>query len=235
MTAKSALDRIATIAVIVAAGAVIWTVGDRYFGRYWRKAPVRASSTIPIPNEPVVLGASWVEGRADSSGVVMMFSDFQCPYCARFAREILPTLEAEYVSTGRLKIAFRHLPLEQIHPFALPAAVAANCAGHQGHFWEFHNAIFKTQDQLSSMSFPALARELGLKSPEFESCLAENRSDEIQTDQRLAAQLSVRGTPAFFVGLAVGQKSVQVRKVLNGLQTVQDFRNAIDSVLSRVE
>lgn len=97
--------------------------------------------------------------------VVRVFSDFQCPYCQRLAREVLPALKA-MAREGRLRLAYRHFPLYEIHPEAVPAAVASECAAAQGAFWAYHDLLMAG----SGWDYPALARRLGLDPKAFQAC-----------------------------------------------------------------
>jgi hypothetical protein len=82
--------------------------------------------------------------RGDRSAKLTLieFSDYQCPFCARHFREILPQIEREYIKSGKVKYVFRHFPIESIHKEAFKAAEAANCAGEQGKYWEMHAQRF---------------------------------------------------------------------------------------------
>jgi protein-disulfide isomerase len=81
----------------------------------------------------------------------MVFSDFECPFCGRFAKDTLPTIRTEYVDNGQFQLAFRHLPLTTLHPRALPAAVAAECAAAEGVFWVYHDLLFGTEGALDDL------------------------------------------------------------------------------------
>src|SRR5688572_14659236 len=107
------MERVATVLVIAAAGAVIWSiVGQRVEpqGRTDR-TPVQ----ITIPKEPISLSGSLRKGDSAAPLVLVEYSEFQCPFCARFATETLPILNEKYVLPGRMQIEFRHLPLEAMH------------------------------------------------------------------------------------------------------------------------
>ena len=81
---------------------------------------------------------------------MLEFSDFECPYCGKFSTEVLPTLQKQYIETGRLLFAFRNLPLK-IHPHAEAAAFAASCAGEQQKFWPFHDLLFANPKALEEL------------------------------------------------------------------------------------
>jgi protein-disulfide isomerase len=82
---------------------------------------------------------------------MIVFADFECPFCGRFTREVLPIIEQEYLSTGRLQLVYHHFPLPS-HRNAVSAAVAADCAGQQGRFWDMHDKLFSAGQSLDLAS-----------------------------------------------------------------------------------
>jgi protein-disulfide isomerase len=156
-------------------------------------------------------------------------SEFECPFCARFAADTLPALEKTYVATGKVLLAFRHFPLERIHPSAMQAAEAAECAGSQGRFWEMHDLLFQSPKQLDRPSLDARARALGLDQQAFGRCL--NGQRKIRQEASAAAGLKVSGTPTFFIGsLSDGQVTVAHR--VSGAQPFASFQRILDDLLS---
>lgn len=122
----ASLEVFASVLLIVAAGLVIWR----------QLAPQASGSLEPEERQPPVqlqgLDGAATLGASTSQAVLVIYSDFQCPYCRRFALETLPQIRATYVATGALQVAFRHLPLERLHPHAMRAAQTAECAKQQG-------------------------------------------------------------------------------------------------------
>ena len=140
-----------------------------------------------------------LRGNPEASLVLMVFSDYECPACRRFARETMPVLFSKYVNTGRLLLALRHLPLQQIHPTAFNAAEAAECAGRQGRFWEMHDAIFGRSGPFDDEVVFGLAGQLGLRTEEFARCMQGEVAAKIHADLEVAASLRINGTPAFLL------------------------------------
>src|SRR5881628_2783703 len=85
------------------------------------------------------------KGRRDAPVTVYEMSDFQCPYCRDFALNTLPTLEREYVASGKVRFVFINLPLTKLHANAVAAAEAAMCAAQQQKFWPMHDLLFQRQ------------------------------------------------------------------------------------------
>ena len=135
-------------------------------------------------------------GPANASVEVVVFSDFECPYCKRFNTG-LDQLREEFPDD--VKLVFRHHPLRNIHPDAQKAAEASICAGDQNKFWEFHDALWTDED----LSVPRLERhaaDLGLDSAAFDECLSSGRYfDQVQNDVTAVLSLGQGGTPAVFV------------------------------------
>lgn len=144
-----------------------------------------------------------VLGPADAPLTIIEFTDLQCPYCARFARETFPRLRREYVDTGRLRYVSRDLPLP-MHAQALPAAVASRCAGEQGRYWEYREALFAAQATLRSEPYARIAGELGLDVARLEACRRDPRqAAAVRADLELAQGNGIRSTPTFVIGREV--------------------------------
>jgi protein-disulfide isomerase len=137
-----------------------------------------------------------VRGNPKAKVTVVLFSDFQCPFCARVG-PTLEQLEKEY--GDKVRIAWKHQPLG-FHPNALPAAEAAEAAREQGKFWPMHDRLFAAQRELSPDTYRRLAKELGLDLKRFEASLQSGRARaRIQEDQAIASRVGAGGTPTMFV------------------------------------
>ncbi|MFN4232370.1 MULTISPECIES: DsbA family protein [Thermus] len=149
------------------------------------------------PNE--VPETAWGQDRwvlGDKGPWLRIFSDFQCPFCQRLAREVLPQLKPRALK-GELRLSYRHFPLKEIHPEALPAAIAAECAGAQGSFWPYHDLLMggRLGDYLG------LARVLSLDLKAFATCLKDPHvASRVEAERALALRLGLRGTPSLFAG-----------------------------------
>lgn len=136
-------------------------------------------------------------GPADAPITIIEFSDYECPYCRKWYNEVFLRLQRDYAK--EVRIVFRDFPLSSIHPNAIPAAVAANCAGEQGAYWEYHNLLFSSSD-LDPETYLEYARQLKLDQKAFQTCLEDGKNEEeVMADYQYAAALGVRSTPTFFV------------------------------------
>jgi protein-disulfide isomerase len=172
-------------------------------------------------------------GRRDAPVTIIEFTDLQCPYCARFAAETFPQLRRNFIDTGRVRFASRDLPLPR-HAQAVPAAVAARCAGEQGRFWEYREALFAARATLSPELYVALARRLGLDEPRFAACRADGRQEaNVRSDVALAAGSGITGTPSFVIGRLVDGRFQG--EVIKGAQPYAAFAARIDALLEAAD
>lgn len=169
-------------------------------------------------------------GPADAAVTIIEFSDYQCPYCAHFALETFPEIRRAYLDTGKVRYAARDLPLP-FHAFAVPAAVAARCAGEQGKFWEYRDELFRNQSQLGRAPYAELAKPLGLDLAKFEACRASGQQQAaVKADAALARSHGISSTPSFVIGRLVdGQFEAEK---FSGSKSPKDFAARIDAALA---
>ncbi len=198
------------------------------------KTPTAAQGSTPtatpmsVTDLPVDATDWRALGSPEAPVTLIEYSDFQCPYCGRYARETFPQIAEAYVQTGKVRYVFRNFPLSSIHPQAEKAAEAAECAGEQGQYWGMHEALFSNQQQWSGQAnavqtFKKFAAELGLDQAKFDSCLDNGTyADKIKADIQEGAAAGVSGTPAFRVN------GVE----LSGAQPYAQFAQMIDYFLA---
>lgn len=193
-------------------------------------AAAAAASSQATPADPIVGAAdrSRVLGDTAAKTWVIVASDFQCPFCKTWHDETYPTLVAEYVRTGKIKVAYINYPLSQ-HRNAVVTAEAAMCAGAQGKFWEYHDALFQTQSQWAPLPDPrpvldANATRVGVNNAAWKQCLESGKMRQlIEADQSRAQAAGVRSTPSFLIG----------NQVFLGSQPIEALRPALDSAIAR--
>jgi len=186
----------------------------------------------PASGEPQASagGAFNVIGRDDAPVTIIEFTDLQCPYCARYASQTFPRLKREYVDTGRLRYTSRDLPLP-FHSFALPAAVASRCAGEQGRFWEYREALFASQSLLGTEPYGRIAGQLGLDVEQLEACRANGEQESnVRADLAMAARYGIRSTPTFVIGRVVDGEFQG--EVVSGAQPYEFFKAKLDALLA---
>lgn len=138
-------------------------------------------------------------GRGTEPRRITEFADYQCPFCRAAAVE-LTRLQRAY--PGRVAIAFRNLPLDELHPRARSAARAAECAADQGRFAAFHDTVFLSQTDLAWRPWSSFAAAAGIRDTSvFAACMASAGVDaRVHADEASAERLQLRGTPTFVVG-----------------------------------
>jgi predicted DsbA family dithiol-disulfide isomerase len=137
------------------------------------------------------------QGSASAPVTVVVFSDFQCPYCKAFSATLK---QAAQKYGDKIRLVFRQFPLTAIHPNAQKAAEASLCAAGQQKFWEMHDLLFQNQSYLSVQDLKNRADRLGLDVTAFNACLDGGKSAAIVHEDLAAGfRAGAEGTPASFV------------------------------------
>lgn len=199
--------------------AFILGLGSGYLLWSPKVAPVAADTTgtqrvnVSTEGDPSI-------GPADAPITIVEFSDYQCPYCTAWYQQTYDQLMANY--PGKIRFVYRDLPLPG-HPESLPAAEAANCAGEQGSYWKYHDALFSDKYQLGRAAYEQYASDLGLDITAFTACLDDHRTRaEVQEDAAEAARLGLNGTPSFVIN----------GRIFIGAHPFADFKAIIDEELA---
>ena len=157
---RALLEVAATVAVLVAAVLVILRGG--YLAR-------NDDSWSEIEPSQVPIGASPSLGVSQAADVVMVFSDFECPFCRVAADELIPWLRSEYVDRGQLRLVFKHFPLDQLHANARRLARLSACASLQNDPWSVHKLLYRTSPP-SAVTTESLSKSLNLDSQKLDQC-----------------------------------------------------------------
>jgi len=181
------------------------------------KAKYKTVVNLKAPVIEVGTGGRPEKGPKDAAVTMIVFSDYECPYC-RKAEEAVEQVLKTY--EGKIKYVFRDYPLP-FHQKARPAAVAANCANAQGKYWEFNQKLFVVD--LSAESYKKVAADLGLDAKKFDECVAKNDQKSIEQDLADGGAVGVNGTPAFFIN----------GRMLSGAQPAEAFKEVIDQELAQ--
>jgi len=186
-------------------------------------APAAAAEKGPEDDKTiykVAAGSSESKGAKSPALDVIIFSDFQCPFCGR-VEPTLRQMEKEYA--GKVRFTWKNYPLP-FHPNAQPAAEAAMAAGAQGKFWEMHDKLFANQQQLDRATYEKYAQELGLNMNKFKADLDANKyKDVIDAEQKEGTAVGVTGTPAVFIN---GRK-------ISGAYPFETFKKIADEELAK--
>lgn len=191
------LDKVASVAVVLAAVAVGGTTLKREFS----PQPVSASTGMPEPrlieDWRTFLSYGIVEGDTSAPAQVIELADFECPFCARMDASVNALKEK---MGADLAYTYVHFPIAG-HRFALPAARAAECAGGQGRFGAMRTGMFAKQDSLGLKSWESFAQDAGVPDlDQFNTCAADTaRVKRIADGIALGERLQIRGTPTLII------------------------------------
>lgn len=179
--------------------------------------------SLPFPELPRILvdvDDDPMRGASDAQVTIVQFAEYQCPYCGQ-ANETVEKVLAEY--DGKVRMVYRDFPLS-FHARAVPAAVAANCAGKQGKYWEMHGLLMGNQRALEEGDLLAHAQALNLDLGAWNTCRQDPAQEaEVMADMEAGAKAGVSGTPAFFINGIL----------MSGALDYARFKEIIDRELSR--
>jgi protein-disulfide isomerase len=160
-----------------------------------------------------------VRGPAGARVTVVEYADYECPYCQQM-QPVIDKLEADY--KGKIAFAYKDLPLP-MHPHAQKAAEAAQCAGVQNKYWEYHDLLLKTR-QLEVPQLKSAARQLNLDVKQFDACLDSGvRAEAVKATIDEATKLGMQGTPSFFIN----------GRYVSGVLPYEQLKQIVDEELNR--
>lgn len=159
-------------------------------------APSDSGSADAAAGEPAAVANHPQRGPASAPVTIIEYSDFQCPYC-RKAEPTMKQIRADY--GPKVRVVYMDFPLG-FHPNAMDAALAARCAGEQGQFWAYHDALLSGASGLSKPALKQLAQGLHLDAASFNSCLDRRKyAGAIESDIAEGRRFGVSGTPSFVI------------------------------------
>lgn len=180
-----------------------------------QQAPAQQAAQAPKADEPASVSVAGLPflGKADAPLTLVMFTDYQCPFCSRFETQTLPEIKKQYIDTGKLRFVVRDLPLP-FHPNAPKASEAVYCAEEQGKYWELRDKLVANGDKLDAKQLPDYAKQVGLDVAKFSACLDSGKhAEKVKTSAALAGTLGISGTPSFVVGRSRGDMADGVKIV----------------------
>lgn len=226
------IDRASSLAMVAAFVALLAGVGLVIRNHRATAAnPAAGAPAVdqePIANDLIVPLGRIVKGHDTAVLAMIEFSDFECPFCARYATGTHARLERDLVDTGRLRYAFRHLPLP-IHRQAVAAGTAAECAGREQRFWDMYDRLFAHQQLLAPQELPRHAAAIGLDHRRFAACL-EDASAEVLADRAEAERLGITSTPTFLIGTVVDGDRIRVVRRVRGAYPPDVFMAIVDEL-----
>ena len=173
-----------------------------------------------LPRIPVSVDDDPSIGPADAKVTIVQFAEYQCPYCGKAGESVDKVMETY---GDDVRMVFRDFPLS-FHPRAVPAAVAANCAGEQGKYWEMHDKLMSNQRALEDADLTAHAEALALDLSKWNTCRQDPaQAAEVMKDFEDGQEVGVSGTPAFFINGIM----------ISGAQPFAEFKRIIDGELGK--
>jgi len=179
------------------------------------------------------IGGNPVIGSESAKLILVEFSDYQCPFCGRYARETFPQIKERYIDKGLIRYTVIDQPLA-MHPEAAKAAEASHCAEEQGKFWEMHEKMMADQDALKNLSSYAKALKLNVR--QFEDCLNTGKyGPAVNRDMALANELGISGVPGFIIGTVDEKDPRAVTGIseIRGAAPFGNFQHELDAALRR--
>jgi len=220
------------------AAAYVWFNLSNELADLRKRQQILAEEVLSLRGS-AMLDVSGAPARGSETAVltIVEFSDYECPFCIRYTREILPQVDAAYIATGKVRYVFRDFPIDQLHPAAIRAHEAARCADEQGRFWELHYRLFSAPGTHGDDELAARASEAGLSLPEWRECLASGRTmPTIEASIAAAERLGASGTPTFFIGLRdPNTDQVRVVRGITGAQPFEVFEQTLEAILVQLQ
>ncbi len=174
---------------------------------------------LPEINEEILVRNGHVKGNENAPITIVEYSDFQCPYCARF-HSTMNQIISEYPND--VKWVYKHFPLDSIHPLAKKAAEASESAAEQGFFWEYADELYARQSSLTESELITIAEDIKLDMEKFNESLSSGKyRSKVSLDQQDGSQNGVTGTPGSFLN----------GRSLGGAMSYEKLKNIIDDLL----
>ncbi len=207
------------LALVAAAGG-----GAMWYSSHRKPAPPPAAARVVAATDGF---RGYTLGVESAPVEVTEYSDFECPFCASFATVQMPVIREQLIAPGKLRWRYRDFPLPT-HRYSRYAALAAQCAGEQGKFWEMHDQLFEHHQWAQTGKNPRslfqdFARAVGLDLDKYDACMDGQRyAGRIEASVQEGEAAGVRGTPSFYVNGRPFERS-----------TSDDFKALVDSLTKK--
>jgi protein-disulfide isomerase len=218
-----AFDIVSSLAVVCLAAIALWT---------YLPSKILSSDSSPSLDVIAVDGLDVdmgrrVIGQTTAPIGIVEFSDFECPFCRRYAKDIYPVIRKQWIETGVAIYGFRHFPIESLHPEAVRAAIVAECAGEQNKFWEMRAYLFEPQKQF----MPGLKTNAPLLDDiALAECVARNDEAAIRVDQQDGVTLGLNATPSLVLGVLGSNGRLKAYRVIRGIGSIDSINAEIKAI-----
>ncbi len=186
----------------------------------------------PLANRSLTVDGAGTatKGNLQARVALIEFTDPQCPFCGRFARETFNIIDEEFVLPGRVLYAIRFFPIERIHPFAFVASEFLYCASEQNRFWDLHHVLFGSQ-RLARSEILGQASSVGLDVKRLSQCADGPAEAKVRQDAAEATRIGVHSTPTFVLA-AKHDKRWVAQQMIVGAQSIDTFRRYLSAALA---
>ena len=217
--------------VVLGIGSTV--VVERLLDQHLAQPSKPQARAIPALTSPLLLQGEPVLGNPSAPLTIVEFSDFECSYCRHFHKQVMPQLKRNYIDTGLVRFVHKDLPLP-FHPYALPAAAAARCAGEQNRYWEVYSSLFDQQNCLGCKGVLAIAAEAEINTSELQACMKQESTLALINANRSEASLhNINATPTFIIGPTHSDGSLD-GQVLEGALPWPTFQSTIETALHKL-
>ena len=208
-------------------------VVERLLEQHLAQPSEAQARAIPALTSPLLLQGEPVLGDPNAPLTIVEFSDFECSYCRRFHKQVMPQLKRDYIDTGLVRFVHKDLPMP-FHPYALPAAAAARCAGEQNRYWELYSSLFDQQNCLGCKGVLAIASEAELNTSKLQACMErESTLAQINANRSEASLHNISATPTFVIGPTQSDGSLE-GQVIEGALPWASFKLTIETALRKL-
>ncbi|MGH8102893.1 MAG: DsbA family protein [bacterium] len=241
----SALQWIIPLAIIIAGALIILSLQSarKVASPPPSPPPPPAASPPPLASPPPetdstadIVYSGLTKGLPTATLIIEEYSDFQCPACQYFWRNIEPDLDKEFVATGKVRFVFR--PYSFIGPESIRAAEAATCAADQNKFWPYHDALFTSQrgeneGTFSDGKLKRIAADLSLDAFAFNKCLeSKKHRSEVLQQKKDGDGLGINTTPTLVIYTMKDGQLKQLRQLVGSPREFSDFRAIVNESLA---
>jgi protein-disulfide isomerase len=200
---------------------IAWSVvatGVAFRSQRIRSTPLEVRAQF-VKDWQTYASRGFVRGPVRSALTIVVFSDFECPYCQRFA----PVLDSLYELHPKVRIVERHFPIQQLHPSAFDAALSAECAADQGAYVQMRTELYTHQFLLERRDWSAIARDAHVPDiAQLAACVKSRvHADVVEADFNAGRRLGVRGTPAVLVNDTLLAHTPTLADLENRLRAVE--------------
>ncbi len=196
--------------------------------------PQMPAMTGPELGSELELGNKPALGSENARLIMIEFTDYECPFCGRYSREILPEILKQYVDSGKIRYTIQDNPLP-MHKMAGKAAEASLCARDQGKYWEMHDLLMSKQESLNDL--PSLAAAIKLDAAKYQDCLKANKyTIEINKGVASAAKHGIASVPSFVLAQTdfTNPSKAKVVGFVRGAQPFNVFKTEIEKALNNL-